>query len=389
MRNQYLRFWLKLALYVFPFAVGFLALTGALVYIGESMPLRWVVWHQQRDDVLFRYRYGNRDLDFKQLSVNVRQPEVLALGSSRILQFRSGFINRNPDVFYNAAGPAWRLPDVLDFMKGLDDDALPEILILSVDLPWFHEGYGAGTGFDDVNDFENLFLVNRSFIQDVLEGERFDRDDFDTSAYLQRLEPGRGGLALGMRAIRDGHGFRSDGSEQYGDFLIAGWLWYEQQRQNHLDWMREGDEIYVFGDEFSEDRLNMLNDLLAFATERGIYVVGYLPPHMPSLWEEMEARGNHRFMDKLRDILPGVFEEYGYPFFDYSNGAWIGLTDDDFFDGWHVSELGNLRLYVHLLEFVPQLHAYSDREELLAIIDAANSTWEVFGMGSEPLAPSG
>jgi hypothetical protein len=380
------KFWIKLMIYLLPFTIGFMALTGTLVYMGESMPLRWVVWHQQQDDnVLFRYRYGNRDPQFKQLATNVRQPEVLAIGSSRILQFRAGFFSRNPDAFYNAAGPAWELEQVIDLVTGLDRDALPGVLILAIDPPWFHDDYDSGMVFDDVSDFANLFIVNRSFIQDVLTGERFDRDGFDTSAYWQRVEPGTGGLALGLRAIRDGHGFRSDGSEQYGDFLVAGWLWQPQQRENHLNMMRSGEDMYIYGDTISETRLQALDELLTFAAEHEIYVIGFLPSYMPSLWDEMTARGNHSYITALTPRLAALFDVYGFPFFDFSNGAWIGVEDEEFFDGWHASELGNLRLYQHMLDALPEvLGLYSDRNVLGQIAAAASDTWAVFDSDNRP-----
>ena len=92
-------------------------------------------------------------------------------------------------------------------------------------------------------------MVNRSFMQDVIGGEQFD-----VGRYLARVEPGHGGLALGLRAIRDGHGFRNDGSEQYGDFLVAHWLYPQNERQRHLDNLRDGKEMYVYGDTVSAAR---------------------------------------------------------------------------------------------------------------------------------------
>ncbi|MCU0465866.1 MAG: hypothetical protein MUF38_15020, partial [Anaerolineae bacterium] len=75
--------WWKLALFLAPFAVGVSALTGWLVYVGEAMPLAWVVDAQHDDDlVLYRPRYGNRDQQFKLMAANARRAEVLAVGSS-------------------------------------------------------------------------------------------------------------------------------------------------------------------------------------------------------------------------------------------------------------------------------------------------------------------
>lgn len=250
------RFWAKLLAFLLPFAAGFCALTGLMIYLGESMPLSWVIAQQQNTDVLYRPKYGNRDQQFKALSVNVRRPEVLALGSSRILQFRAGFFNLRPDAFYNAAAPAWTLPQISNLLYSLDREALPRVLILAIDPPWFNDNYEPDEFPASVSDLEHLFIVDRSVLQDVIRGESFERTGFETTSYFRREEPGASdALALGMRAIRDGHGFRSDGSEQYGDFLIADWLWQPQQRENHLAMMRRGEQMYVYGDTVSEASL--------------------------------------------------------------------------------------------------------------------------------------
>lgn len=380
-------FFRKLALYLAPFAIAFTALTAGLIYLGESMPLGMVVSTQQTNDkVLYRYQYGNRDLQFKILSANTRRAEVLAVGSSRILQFRAGFFNRNPDAFYNAAAPAWRLERVAQLVYNLQPDAMPKILIVSLDHPWFNDAYEDDIFPADVSDFQNIFLVNRSFMQDLIAGKDFGRAGFDINQYWTRAEPGgSGGLALGLRAIRDGHGFRSDGSEQYGDFLIARWLGQDQQRDAHLRLMRRGEDMYVYGETVSETALAELDALLTYAAQHDITVVGYLPPYAPRLWQQMLERGNHTYLNALPARLQTLFDAHNFPFFDFSSGDFIDTRDDEFFDGWHASELGNLRLFLRMMEAQPDLFApYVDADALYDIAANAASTWEVFGMGVTP-----
>jgi hypothetical protein len=383
------RFWAKLLAFLLPFALAFCALTGIMIYLGESMPLSWVVAQQQAADVLYRPKYGNRDQQFKALSVNMRRPEVLALGSSRILQFRAGFFNRKPDAFYNAAAPAWTLPQVSKLFYSLDQEALPRILILAIDPPWFNDAYEADEFSAPVSDLEHLFLVDRSVLQDAIRGEAFDRSGFENADYLRRDEPGgSGALALGMRAIRDGHGFRSDGSEQYGDFLIAGWLWQPQQRENHMRMMRRGEQMYVYGETVSEHSLAKLSELLDFAAQHDIIVIGFLPSYAPELWKRMAARGNHNYIEALTPRLRDLFAQHDFPFFDFSDGASTGTADEEFFDGWHASELSNLRLYLAMLEALPDvLGEYSDAEKLSAVAASASYAWDVFGMTNTPDSP--
>lgn len=376
------RFWIKLLLFLLPFAAVCCAVSVFTLYTGEAMPLSWVVQQQIADEtILYRPRYGNRDQQFKLLSVNMRRPQILALGSSRILQFRAGFFNRQPDAFYNAAAPAWRLPQMLELLENIDP--APQVLLLAIDLPWFNAAYTGDSFPDDRSDFDHLFDANSGLVRDVLMNVPLDRSGFSLSSYLNRREPGAGGLALGLRAIRDGHGFRGDGSEQYGDFLIAGWLYAPNTREAHLVWMREGREMYAYGSTVSESALAMMERLLSVAQARGVTVIGFLPSYMPSLWDEMNARGNHSYMVDAVRALRVMFERYGYPFFDFSDAATVNTTDDEFFDGWHASELSNLRLYLHMAETLPDiLGTYSDIAALREIANTANNTWTVFGMDS-------
>ena len=368
------RFLLKLALFALPFAVPFLLLSGFMFYTGETLPLELVARLQMGErPLLYRPRYGNRDLDFKTISANLRQPEILAVGSSRVLQFRAAFFDRNPQAFYNAAAPAWTLDQVRKLLDRLT--FTPSIVILALDQPWFNDAYVADVLPEQVSDFAQFFAVNRSFMQDAIGGE-----SFDIGRYLARVEPGYGGLALGLRAIRDGHGFRNDGSEQYGDFLVARWLWPQNERQRHLDLLRDGQEMYVRGDTLSAARLAQLEDLLKWCEERGITVIGFLPSYMPTLYAQMLADGNHAYAAALDEALAPLFATYGDAYFDFSDGGALGASDEDFFDGWHASERINLRLYRDMLAALPDLlAAYSDAAALAAADAGATDTFVVFG----------
>ncbi|NWF70107.1 MAG: hypothetical protein HXY40_13565 [Chloroflexi bacterium] len=371
MRNL---FWGKLALFTLPFALVFTAFTGILIYSGESMPLAWVVALQQGEGpVLYRPRYGNRDLTFKLLSTEARRPQILALGSSRVLQMRANyFVDRR--VFYNAGGPAWALGRVDTFLRALPAAALPRVLLLGLDQPWFNPDFEAEDFAAEVSDFEEIFLVNRSVFQDMLAGIRPP----DFAQLVARREAGFGGLALGMRAISDGHGFRNDGSEQYGDFLVAGFLSPQGERARHLEWLRAGERMYVAGASVSEGAAQQLAGLLTYCQEHGVTVVGFFPPLAPTLYAEMRAGGQHTYVGAASERLSALFGQFGYAFFDFSDGAAFG-SDGDFFDGWHASERIYLQLYIAMAQAVPDLAAYSDVAALQQAVMATTDTFNVFG----------
>ncbi len=372
-------FLIKLALYALPFAIPFLLLSGFMIYTGEAMPLSWVARTQMGDDpVLYRPRYGSRDMDFKVISANLREPEILTVGSSRVLQFRAQFFNLQPRAFYNTGAPSWTLDQVVELVKRLD--FTPRILILGVDQSLFNDAV-VNTTFDpQVSDFAHLFMVNRSFMQEVIDGE-----EFDIGRYLARVEPGHGGLALGLRAIRDGHGFRNDGSEQYGDFLVAHWIYPQNERQYHLDFVDKGMLQYAYGDTVSASRMAQLEDFLTWCKDRGITVIGFAPSFMPTLYQKITNDGRHGYLQKLQAVLPDVFAQYDFPYFDFSDSTALGATDEDFFDGWHASEQINLRMYRQMLDALPDfLGGYSDTAYLAAADAGATDTFDVFGDAYPP-----
>lgn len=368
-----MKFIFRVAMFMLPVVILFALVTGGLVYIGESMPLQEIIRLQEGTmPVLFRPAYGNRDQDYKLLATNYHQPEILVIGSSRVLQFRGQFANLNPDALYNAAAPAWELEEVSRLLFTMEHQ--PDVIILGIDYPWFNDDYpGDPIVEPPTNWWSRLFVVNRTYIQDVLDGE-----EFDYQTILTRNEPGgSGGLALGLRAIRDGHGFRNDGSEQYGDFLVAGHLWQPNLRGHHMGLFERGEEMYFEGELVSDIALEQLEAILAFAEENDILVVGMLPPYMPSLWQDLYTSERHSYIPQAETAINTLFDDYDFPLFDYSDVSELGFTDEDFFDGWHHSERVAIQLYINMATDIPEIGQYSDAQALQTLVDTAPDTFRV------------
>ncbi len=372
------RFWLKLALFALPFALAFLIFSGFLVYTGESVPMSTVIALQMSDSpVMYRPRFGARDATFKMLSIDARKPQIITIGSSHVLQFRSMFFNRQPHAFYNAGGPAFSLDQVEEILRRIDPDALPKFVIFGIDSVWFNDAYVYPIDYQahDPNDLETLFQVNRGVMQILLQ-----KEPIDVGLLLARREPLRGGLALGWRAIRDGQGYRNDGSEQFGDFIVKHYLWPQNERQHHLDLLRDGKEMYIPGDTVSPSRLAQMERILQFCRQHGIQPIGFPQVFSPTQYQQMMADGQHTYVWKLTPLLQDLFARYGGRYFDYSNGAALGGTDDDFYDGWHASERLTLHMYIEFLKQMPNVFApYSDLDFLQKAEKDAHDTFDVFG----------
>ena len=84
---------------------------------------------------------------------------------------------------------------------------------------------------------------------------------------------------------------------------------------------------------------------------------------------------------KLDGVLAPLFARYGDYYFNFADGAALGATDEDFFDGWHASEQDQPAAYTSRCSRRCRTCwvQYSDPAALQAADDGATDTFDVFG----------
>ncbi len=111
--------------------------------------------------------------------------------------------------------------------------------------------------------------------------------------------------------------------------------------------------------------------MLQYCRDNGIQVIAYSPPFMPTIYQSMMASGNYTYLAKQSARLNDLVTRYGGSYFDFTDVAPLGLTDQDFYDGWHPLERVDLQIYVHMLDTLPDsLGRYSDPEFLRQASDS-------------------
>jgi hypothetical protein len=372
------RFLVRLILFIVPVAGMLLTPILFAVYMGEAMPLRLVVNMQSGAEPVL---YGPSDRDpifaYRLLSIQMRQPEVLFAGSSRILQFRSGLLNKNSRAFFNSGGEGWNLSDVRELVAHLDGESAPKIMFLGIDQPWFNADFVHWEESRNLNPAEIDIPRSVAATRKVLDEVMAEEVQFET--LIERDEWVRHATGLGLFALQFGRGYRNDGSFQQGE-LVRDPNLGELGRANDLERVPEGWRQFVKGNEVSDEMLAELDDFLQMTEDRDIFVIGFAPPFTPSIYEVMVSSGEHDYLTQSAPLIQDIFERHNYPYFDFSNAAWIGGVDEELYDGWHATELLSLRMYNAMLEALPDVLApYSDLEHLQQIAANADNPVEVFG----------
>jgi hypothetical protein len=371
------KFLLKLVVFGITLSVISFIPIAIAIYSGEAMPL-WMVVHMQSNDDTVIYEPLNEDLFFsyKVLSIQARHPEVITIGSSRMDYFQPALFNKQPEVVYTLNGPAWDFEKVRSFVAQLEPDYSPQILIIGLDQLWFNETYllelGPNVEETSISEVDPEYILART----RLVWEYIFADDINLETIIGRSYENTGYTMLGLKALLSGRGYRIDGSRLSNTPTTA---MLEEILAEHIYMLEHREAIYRQGQSLAQETLDDLDYVLQTCNEKGIIVIGFFLPFRPSFYDEMKASGEHTYIPQASEQVAIIFERNGFDFFDYSNAAWIGGTDENLFDGWHSTELFATQIYIELLKSLPDvLGEYSDLEYLQNVVANAENPFDIW-----------
>jgi hypothetical protein len=359
------KFALKLIIFFLPISVIFLFPAFIYWQAGEFMPVPEIAAAQQGNkEVLFGMLFENVVREYKRQLVIKRDPTIITIGASRVFQFKDFFFASSTH-FTNAGGAVALLGiqgqggirDYTDFLKSLPPDNHISVIIMGVDPFMFQPGqtFGLEGEPDSVLQRVGQFLVG--------DWRRVYYSYYDGKFTLTRLfEKKKEGTTIGVLAMMDDTGFLNDGSffegtkvepENHRE-ILANIL---ADRNAALIADRGGSE---YSDTISADSMQNLRDFLAYCKEKNIYVIGYMPPHPHLFIETLMSKqdGISATVTRLPKKVKTVFDTENYPFFDYTDGATVGIPDTEYLDDLHTSDKGQLRILIDMTEKVNILKKY-------------------------------
>jgi hypothetical protein len=314
-------------------------------------------------DLLYGLAFSDPVVPYKFAAVQKRHPKILALGSSRVMQFRAVFF-RDPSSFYNAGGAVQHLEDYNHFLSHLPASTLPEILIISLDQDFFNDAWRSEEIFD-AEAYDNSLQhppSASSVFQTASSGA--------TVAKLisRKINPGKwlfkdNPHAVGIMALERGDGFRDDGSYSY-EYQIT----HQGPVHGDIDIfsrIEQGNQRFQYGDQVSGTSLLELARLLDFCSQHHIHIIGIVPPFMPSVIARMKQKGSkYAYVWKLPVEADLLFKAHQASVFDFTNMAQYGSQDTEYIDGQHGSELTYAKITEEIAHQDPVLRERVDEQWL-------------------------
>ncbi|MCY4021566.1 MAG: hypothetical protein OXG39_19360 [Chloroflexi bacterium] len=371
-----IRFFGKIGLIVLPLMVVTLGLSGLAWHTGEALPIADVVSRQQlAKDIIFGTRMLEDIMPYKLSTYKKRQPQILILGSSQLLQFRAEFFSKDPDAVYNASGGGWRLPQLIQFYQQLE--TLPAIVILGVDLFWFNaqvEQVSRATSARNVHSgLEGIRLGTIETVHKLLGG------DLSFADMIRRRDPVFDRQVIGLKALEISFGFRADGSLQRG-LLVANPRIRAERVESDIRRFEGLGFSYTAGDQLNNATLDLLSGFLDHLDSDGVEVIGITTPYHFDIYEKMQQSGAYSYMEKAVPRLEELFSLYKFPYYFFGDMREWGAAYEEWYDGHHSAESNSLRMILAMIEDHAELFVtYADHQAINDLLRNFENPMDVFG----------
>ena len=294
--------------------------------------------------------------------IGERMPDVIALGSSRVMQFRADYFqNKN---FYTLGGLGSSIEELEYTWGKVRQVYVPKVVIVGIDPWWLNPNLKQGNNLINGENEGNNNILVEFFRNKNMRKQLLHMDEIKDNDALG------GRINIGLDAAVNGNGYRlSDGSRQYGktiqdkeDNVTRFKSTYERMEKG-----AKGDR-FVWCDTVSDKQLEKLQILLCDIKKSGAEVVVFLPPFPHEVYDYMDNNPHyHNYLHEYIYKTNKICDELEIPWYNFCDLASVGSSDDEAIDGFHGSELAYARITALMGKDRP-LSCYINKENLQNVI---------------------
>jgi hypothetical protein len=296
---------------------------------------------------------GYRNVDERRFQrgrlATIAPPQVVAFGSSRVMQMTGALVGVEPAAFYNLGMSGATVEDYVGLWEILRrQDQIPARAIFSLD-PWIFNADVDQVRWRTLTREVDAFLARRgrwpatdvalagwSRAKELVSYEVL-RDSVRRLRRLLRSRPARTAapdtVIVAESAVGDRQALRADGSLIYeGAFQRRSAL---EVQEDAVRWAADdGPGLARF--HWNAERLHLLAALWRDMRARGVRINAFLPPYHPATWRVIEADARQReSLAQVRRALAELAARLDVSFSDFSDPASVPCAADQFFDGQH------------------------------------------------------
>ena len=311
-------------------------------------------------------------VDYKLQLYAAVKPQVVALGSSRVMQFRGAYFRR---PFLNVGGTAGNLPVLRSTLDAMLRLHRPEAVILGLDFWWFMPRWNPDP-FKEEPPTSGSYVYNLDSLKKpwtwLLEGKISWRDLL--GPVLPRSLGGFREDRYGIMAQQTDDGFGSDGSWYYTGEITGQKRPFDYRFEDTLKQVRYGIKAFAPSPPLKDSRdvggistahLDAFAEIYCRLKARGIATYVFIAPLSITALDALRAREeDYPHLFRLRDALLAR----GIEVMDFTDPRTFAATDCEFVDGFHGGEVVYARILRDMADRWSSLLAYVDMDKINAVI---------------------
>ncbi len=359
------RFALRCVIFFAPL-LGLLAFAAVSLNIaGELIDPERVLELQESEPVLYAPMYQPRQVypRYKLLGAIKRHPEVLAIGSSRILSVRNELVRESGNLFYNAYMFAAPLGSIRQFLEQLPPDRLPRYLILDIDPWWFRQDAQTQPEPDFFQPSSPMQIIDFAWRNGIYCG---------TQRWTYLAPP----TLIGASARMTRAGLRLDGSFSANERFLDS---VPNLLESTLKSVRDGtDQHFLNGSpSLSAGAIEETQRLLNYCSAHHVLIIGYISTYHPSLYDTVRKDSRMDFLWRVAPALAQRFHEAGALLFDFQDPARIGCHAGEYLDPIHESEVCTAKELLAMALQDSRVGAVIDAGKLEGFLSHRRSDWQL------------
>jgi hypothetical protein len=331
---------------------------------GELDSIEAIAAAQQRSEALYGTAIHANVYAYKMALLKERSPDIVAIGSSRVLELRAGDFSA---LFVNLGRTANYPDEAAEVVKDVMAVSHPKLILLAVDFWWFNPKMVFAFNFD-THRIRGGDLTSDALISParwLLEGK------LRTRAFLDMVAAGHpvkvGGVPMfGVQAITRGNGFAGDGSYYYLGTVYGRGPAEDPHFSDTFGRIARNTSQFVRAAAPDEQRLAAFATLVRRLERTDVRLITFMPPVAPSVLTAMQKAGGFDYIDSARRRIAEISSHH----YDFHDARSIGAGDCEFIDGFHGGDVVAARILDRIAaDQASGLAAYLNRHKVREIID--------------------
>jgi hypothetical protein len=351
-RLEAFKFALRATVFLAPLITGAFLFEVAMYRTRDSWPITKVIAAQENlkgESIWGRANFSQQYNLSKSAMIRRRNPRILALGSSRVMEFRGFMFHPYEDSFYNAGGLIQTVNDLAEYARQVTDGRLPrpQVIIVGIDPWWLSEATAPveqKSWLDGDEDAAYSFAGHVEAARYLLRAGKSNFPWLVGFGSKPATSPFYDYHAFGITAVVGGIGERfSDGSYLYTAQLVD-FMKHPSYRDRLttpvLDQVKHTSFLFQPSSKVESRRAVVLRESLKSLKALGIEVYAFQPPFSSEVLQALnESRPLARFWWEYKNDLREQLKQDGIDCLPISSARDYGLDDRYMLDGMHPGEI--------------------------------------------------